>query len=208
MRPSFLVLLLLLRCSLGVEPFFRSAFLPSQQYHRRSTFRASSTTTTTTTSSWSSSSFIEVFDGVLDRSTSSSLLFLLERLDDETNMAEATRVIDRQKKTVEPLLDASPSISPTEAAIEGLLRSVVDEIGDGSRFIEWWWRDEWLPFEAHRDVSEGEAESLRAARELRCPNFGHVMYLDIGEGVRGPTCVFQDGQRYQEPLEFFHEAQD
>ena len=29
--------------------------------------------------------------------------------------------------------------------------------------------------------------------ELRCPNFGHVMYLDIGEGVRGPTCVFQDG---------------
>ena len=141
----------------------------------------------------SSSSFIDVFDGVLDKDTTSSLHNLLMRLDDETNMADTTRVIDRHEK-----MGVATNQKTTEKAIEMLLRSVVEELGDDSRFIEWWWRDEWLPFEAHRDVSEGEAEKPYdfeddcVDRKLRCPRHGHVLYLQVAREARGPTCVFKD----------------
>eukprot|EP00747_Dinoflagellata_sp_TGD_P218515 gnl/TRDRNA2_/TRDRNA2_90752_c0_seq2.p1 gnl/TRDRNA2_/TRDRNA2_90752_c0~~gnl/TRDRNA2_/TRDRNA2_90752_c0_seq2.p1 ORF type:complete len:622 (-),score=81.25 gnl/TRDRNA2_/TRDRNA2_90752_c0_seq2:31-1896(-) len=127
-------------------------------------------------------SFVQVWDGVLDEHTAAEMRDLLMSRDEETYMDGVTHFIDRQK----PI-----SSSTTEDAIGNILRSIVDEIGDGSRYIEWWWRSEWIPMEAHRDLGQGEGEDGRA-QELKCPCFAHVLYLAVDSEVRGPTCVFQD----------------
>lgn len=100
-----------------------------------------------------------------------------------SDVEEKTSVIDRQDKTQER--------GPVASALE----SWIDEFGgDSSRYIEWWWRDEWLDFEAHRDVSELEAEKglnrATSRRLLRFPNFAHVLYLSLDSRVQGPTCVW------------------
>ena len=45
--------------------------------------------------------------------------------------------------------------------VESGLVSWVDAAGEPGRFIEWWWRDEWLDFEAHCDVAEANHGQLR-----------------------------------------------
>eukprot|EP00613_Pedinella_sp_CCMP2098_P066037 CAMPEP_0171989234 /NCGR_PEP_ID=MMETSP0993-20121228/276310_1 /TAXON_ID=483369 /ORGANISM="non described non described, Strain CCMP2098" /LENGTH=407 /DNA_ID=CAMNT_0012642221 /DNA_START=78 /DNA_END=1301 /DNA_ORIENTATION=- len=126
-----------------------------------------------------------IFDGCFDKDTTQAMKAALTQDDEENGLAEATRVIDR--------FDNSVELSEVERA----LVSFVNELGDDedpSRFIEYWWRDEWLDFEAHRDVSENEAEqsaSFEEERILRYPNYAHVLYLAVDPKVRGPTCVYQ-----------------
>lgn len=69
-------------------------------------------------------------------------------------------------------------------------------------FVEYWARQSWMHLEAHRDCDEflnGEAfkraggvAARPACAVLRYPNSGHVLYLDVGSDVQGPTCVFDD----------------
>ena len=60
--------------------------------------------------------------------------------------------------------------------------SFLDELDGGAegiaaphRFVEWWWRDEWMDLDAHRDVSEVRAAAAsvvvlaRPARETVGP---------------------------------------
>ncbi len=49
------------------------------------------------------------------------------------------------------------------------------------RYAEYWWRDEWMSLDAHRDADEVLA---RTERKLRYPHFGHVLYLAVGKQVR------------------------
>merc|ERR1712137_525585 len=38
--------------------------------------------------------------------------------------------------------------------IEAALNSLLDELDDDSRFVEFWYRDQWKPIDPHRDVDE------------------------------------------------------
>jgi hypothetical protein len=79
--------------------------------------------------------------------------------------------------------------------IEKTLDSILAEIGDESKYVEYWARQEWRSIEAHADVDEFLAKKQDVAAnnnssDFRYPTNGHVLYLKVGSAVRGPTCVF------------------
>jgi hypothetical protein len=81
--------------------------------------------------------------------------------------------------------EAQPS-SPLEHA----LVSILDELNDPSPYVEYWCRQEWRHIEAHADVDEFLAKSGNP--RFRYPTHGHVLYLQLGTQVKGPTCIFED----------------
>jgi hypothetical protein len=81
---------------------------------------------------------------------------------------------------------AADARSLTEVAV----CSYLDAIGDDSPYVEFWSRQEWKHIEAHADVDERRA-ATSPDEPLRYPQNGHVLYLAVGERVRGPTCVWQ-----------------
>jgi len=134
-----------------------------------------------------------VLDDVFSTSVAAKLRDELVASDNfESSAAEETRVVDRW--------DPDSAQGPVERALlgfldewesrEGIASSSTDQPAE--RYVEWWWRDEWLDFEAHRDVSEREAaRSAETDRRLRCPSWAHVLYLSVDEQVRGPTCIWE-----------------
>lgn len=76
------------------------------------------------------------------------------------------------------------SASPQDVLIESLL------LGLGfneTREVEWWGRSIYKSVEAHRDVDE---EAATARGERRYPTHSLIVYLDIEEEMRAPTCVW------------------
>ena len=78
-------------------------------------------------------------------------------------------------------------LSPVEHAIDSFL----SEIGDPSRLVEYWSRDEYINIDVHADIDEAMLEEEDV---LRCPLMGHVLYLQMEENVLGPTVVFPQKQ--------------
>ena len=115
---------------------------------------------------------LHVFDGVLAPSTSKYLhaASSLGELGDELHT-----VYDRRQ-------------GPPKTAIESCLQSVLTALDDNSPFVEYWWRDTWEHVEAHEDVDEYLFEKTK---DRRYPTNAHVLYLEVGKAVRGPTCVWQ-----------------
>lgn len=79
--------------------------------------------------------------------------------------------------------------------IERTLDSILTELGDDSKYVEYWTRLEWRSIQAHADVDEYRAKQENQSQEtrnndFRYPRNGHVLYLQVGSQVRGPTCVF------------------
>ena len=74
--------------------------------------------------------------------------------------------------------------------LEFALSSFLDELRDDAPYVEYWSRQEWKHIEAHADVDEARAVKF-ADEAYRYPHHGHVLYLKVGERVRGPTCVWQ-----------------
>jgi len=136
---------------------------------------------------------VYVLDDVFSNSVATKLRDELVAADNfEGSAAEETRVIDRW--------DPDSAHGPVERALLGFLEEWESREGNDNnsvdqpaeRYVEWWWRDEWLDFEAHRDVSEREAaRSAETERRLRCPSWAHVLYLSVDNQVRGPTCVWE-----------------
>ena len=93
-------------------------------------------------------------------------------------------------------LKASPkNITHNNNIIEKTLDSILTELGDDSRYVEYWTRREWRSIHAHADVDEYKAKQDQQSGEtidtgFRYPRNGHVLYLQVGSEVRGPTCVF------------------
>lgn len=94
--------------------------------------------------------------------------------------------------------------SPLEYAIQSLLHELgqSDDSSPSGPFVEYWWRDaeEIRSLEAHRDVDETLCRKVQSPVSLgsdarigtqRCPNFGHVLYVDV-ENVLAPTLVFEE----------------
>ena len=76
-----------------------------------------------------------------------------------------------------------------------LLRNSLDEllhsVGDSSRYVEFWTREDWINLDVHRDVDEF---LHRRSGEMRTPNHAHVLYVDIGSHCQGPTALFLENE--------------
>jgi len=73
-------------------------------------------------------------------------------------------------------------------AIERCVDSILVELGDESACVEYWWRDKWVHVEAHEDVDE---ELFEQQKRRTFPINAHVLYLEVGSQVQGPTCVWE-----------------
>jgi hypothetical protein len=60
-------------------------------------------------------------------------------------------------------------------------------MGDETKKVEYWSRQEYRNMDVHVDIDEVLLEKKGV---LRCPLVGHVLYLKVKKGLRGPTCVF------------------
>jgi len=77
--------------------------------------------------------------------------------------------------------------------IEKTLDSILTELNDNAKYVEYWTRREWRSIHAHADVDEYRAKEEHKAGEIndfRYPRNGHVLYLQVGTQVKAPTCVF------------------
>lgn len=81
--------------------------------------------------------------------------------------------------------------SPPRTAAEVAIHSILTTMNDFSPIIEYWWREEWLNLELHRDIDEKLAQQL-GSEIFRYPNHAHVLYLSVGDLVEGPTIVLHD----------------
>lgn len=113
---------------------------------------------------------LQVFDNVLMKKTREGLHLVAS----EGGLSH--KLMDRSR------LPASP--------LERALVAILDEMGDFSPYIEYWCRQEWRHIEAHADVDEFLAKS--GCNQFRYPKNGHVLYLQVGEQVKGPTCIFEE----------------
>lgn len=99
---------------------------------------------------------------------------------------------------------------PPLTQLEWCIHRLLTEIGDTSRTVEYWSRDEFMNIPAHVDIDEnrfndnisstssiassGGASDDMESRNIFCPTTSHVLYLDVQEDVRGPTCIFPGKQ--------------
>jgi hypothetical protein len=85
-------------------------------------------------------------------------------------------------------------LSGNNGQIEVALDDILTKLEDDSKYVEYWTRQEWRSIEAHADVDEFLAKKEDAHEDagFRYPRNGHVLYLQVGTEVRGPTCVFPD----------------
>ena len=79
------------------------------------------------------------------------------------------------------------TLSPQEVLIESILEGLGGTFNSSTKEVEWWGRSIYKSVEAHRDVDE-EAASTRGVR--RYPTHSLIVYLDVEEGIRGPTCLW------------------
>ena len=83
-------------------------------------------------------------------------------------------------------------LSPIEQTLDNLLTS----LNDTSPIVEYWSRQEWRHIEAHADIDEllvrDQQKQQTPMNDLtfRFPKNGHVLYLQVGSSVQGPTCLF------------------
>jgi hypothetical protein len=64
-------------------------------------------------------------------------------------------------------------------------------MGDTTNLVEYWSRDEYMNIDVHADIDEA---MLQDEGVVRCPKVGHVLYLQIKNGLHCPTCVFPSEQ--------------
>ena len=85
---------------------------------------------------------------------------------------------------------------PPSNAHEELIESLLEQLGDHSRYIEYWGRAVWRAVPAHSDLDEIPLLATVPAGDEpprpRFPLWAHVVYLDIAGGVAAPTVVWDD----------------
>lgn len=112
-----------------------------------------------------------------------------------------------------PLAQGNEGNNIIERTLDAILTEIEREDSKAQskqQYVEYWTRQEWRHIEAHSDVDEALAKmhdqnpSLLIDDELeskfsttysnthgfRFPTNGHVLYLQVGSEVKGPTCVF------------------
>ena len=81
-------------------------------------------------------------------------------------------------------------------AHEEVIESLLGQLGDQSRYIEYWGRALWRAVPAHSDLDEIPLLAPVTAGceppRPRFPLWAHVVYLDIASGVAAPTVLWDD----------------
>ena len=142
-------------------------------------------------SSSSNPTTIQVYDGVLSEAAASTL-------------HESAMAVGLGHRAFARPLTANGVYNPIELALDEILSEMDgDNTDDDISYVEYWSRQEWRSIEAHADVDEFRAKEEDSSSEApaiaalgpdgyRYPKFGHVLYLQVGREVRGPTCVWPD----------------
>jgi hypothetical protein len=117
---------------------------------------------------------IQIFDNAFSSFACEELTYLTQ--DHSTRGNDGSSIFTRPPNNDKPL-------TPIENAIHSFLVTV----NDTTKKVEYWSRDEYINIDAHADIDE---EQLQDENELRCPKMAHVLYLEVQDGLRGPTCVF------------------
>ena len=131
---------------------------------------------------------IQVYDDVLSSATASTL-------------HESAKAVGLGHRAFARPLLADGIYLPIERALDKILLEMDGDNADDITYVEYWTRQEWRSIEAHADVDEFRAKEEDSSSEApaiaalgpdgyRYPKFGHVLYLQVGSEVRGPTCVW------------------
>ena len=82
-------------------------------------------------------------------------------------------------------------ITPLEHCLCSILSEIEspknDKNSSNDCYVEYWSRQEYLNLDTHADIDE---EDFVEQSLLRCPNFAHVLYLQVCQDVSCPTIVF------------------
>eukprot|EP00931_Biecheleriopsis_adriatica_P076329 TRINITY_DN50050_c0_g1_i1.p1 TRINITY_DN50050_c0_g1~~TRINITY_DN50050_c0_g1_i1.p1 ORF type:complete len:397 (-),score=66.72 TRINITY_DN50050_c0_g1_i1:49-1218(-) len=92
--------------------------------------------------------------------------------------------------------------TPPRTPFEQCVKSILDELGDSSQYVQYWWRQFWEYLAVHQDLDEFLFESSNMAQQRPCKK-SHVLYLSVGEAVRGPTCVWERADSQTDGYEDF-----
>ncbi len=122
---------------------------------------------------------VQVFDNVFSSFACEELSYLAEN--------HSSRGNDGSSIFTRPPLNERP-LTPIENAIDSFLSS----IGDTTSLVEYWSRDEHINIDTHADIDEVQ---LMDENVIRCPKMAHVLYLQVEDDLRGPTCVFLDKRK-------------
>ncbi len=133
---------------------------------------------------------VQVYENTFSSSACEMLHYLTVEHNERTN--DGSSFFTRPPHNDRPL-------TPLEHAMD----SALIEIGDETKRVEYWSRDEYMNIDAHADIDEAMLEDDAV---IRCPLVGHVLYLQVKEGLHGPTCVFP-GERTGWGLDE-HKAED
>ena len=112
-----------------------------------------------------------------------------------TDSQQCLHRVCSQQGSSQHYLFSRPLAKENQNVLERSIDSILTELGDESTYVEYWTRQEWRSIEAHADVDEflakkEDAEGKGTVTSFRYPVNGHVLYLQKGSQVRGPTCVF------------------
>ena len=113
-------------------------------------------------------SAVRVFDGVFS-------------LNSTERLRAACLSMYRTDTSVAAVYERGKPINLIEAALDSFL----DGIADSGQYVEYWRRGKWAHVSMHRDIDEARSRY----GDYHYPTNGHVLYLDIGTKVAGPTVV-------------------
>ena len=140
-------------------------------------------------SSLSSSSTVQVWDNTLFPETLTSLHHEASQRGLGHNIFQRSGYESTAVQTPQKL---RLRLSPLEQALDELLT----QLNDTSPIVEYWSRQDWRHIEAHADIDEllvrNQQKQQVPIKDLtfRYPTNGHVLYLQVGSSVQGPTCLF------------------
>lgn len=131
---------------------------------------------------------VQVFDKVLDESTAKWL---------HQECLQLPKSHGKEYGFIFPLeTDLVDKHSPVEQFLNQLIRELYE---NSERFyVEYWTRTKWMLVAPHQDMDEEHNRQVLAAGKKQYgrpttfhhPETGHVLYLDVGSKVRGPTVIW------------------
>lgn len=126
---------------------------------------------------------VQVYDNVLDKSTARELHVACQKWKND----DVAFVFPLQEPERHGVL---------ERVLNDILHQLYPNDGEESFYVEFWKRRRWEHILAHADMDEGWEREQRGLGkddteyDLKHPETGHVLYLDIGSEVHGPTVVW------------------
>ena len=86
--------------------------------------------------------------------------------------------------------------SPPRSTVESAILSILSQLNDDeSRYVEYWVRESPVAVAAHRDIDEVYSKKSSPTTKLgeqRCPNYGHVLYVDVEDEFGSPTLLWDE----------------